>query len=456
MMRKERARARGTEDLGAANPRERFFTAALGLLLVGALGLSGCDALLDVENPNQLVQSDLETPASAAALANGALSTVARAAGDIALLHGSAADEVQFTGSRDAWIQLQEGDLRDPANEFSDAAWPFVTEGRWMADEAVRLLSVFDQEGTLGNRNLLARAQLYSAVMRTLIADVWEDFVLSDRQETGPPVGSENMLQFYDHAIGQLDAALAIAQATGNAAVQAQVLAQRARTKHARAVRTKFTPAGSTPADPLVNDAGAVADAQAALALVDNAWRFQFTYSSGTVSNSWGAWVNERLELRPSNAYVAPTADDKRVASITLMDPIDDVPSPALEEIIMEAVVARSWPPMTVVSARELRLILAEAALAAGNEAGFTEQINHVRTLDGLTPYSGQMDALDLLKHSRMAGLYLTGRRLADHYRFGTQSFLWNPNADAARRPGTLFPIAQVERTSNCHIVGTC
>jgi len=94
--------------------------------------------------------------------------------------------------------------------------------------------------------------------------------------------------------------------------------------------------------------------------------------------------------------------------------------------------------------------------LAAGNEAGFTEQINRVRALDGLTPYSGQLPAMELLQHSRKAGLYLTGRRLADHYRFGTTSPLWNPNADAARRPGTLFPIAQVERTSNCHLVGTC
>jgi hypothetical protein len=424
---------------------------------VAALLLTtGCSGLLDVENPNSLVQDDLNSPAAAGALANGALATVARGFGEIILLHGAASDELQFTGSRDAWIQLQEGDLRDPANEFSDAAWPFVVEGRWMADEAVRLLGEFDQEGNLANRLLLARAQLYSAIIYTQVADMWEDFALSNRTEAAPPRGADNMLGLYDRAIERLDAALAIAQVAGNAEFRATILAQRARTRHARAVRAKITPAGSTPADPLVNVAAANADAQAALALVAPTWRYRFTYSANTVANNWGAWVNERLELRPSDSYVFPTATDKQVAGIKLRDPIDQVPDPALAGIINEAVVARQFGPVTVTSAREMRLILAEAALASGNTAGFATHINAIREGDGLTPWSGQVPALEMLRHHRMGGLYMTGRRLNDHYRFGTKSPLWNPNAAAAQRPGTLFPIAEVERTSNCHIQGSC
>ncbi|MEX2526928.1 MAG: hypothetical protein WEA09_04760 [Gemmatimonadota bacterium] len=431
-------------------------TTMAALAMVGVLTLSACDDLLEVENPNQLVQEDLLSPAAAGALANGALSTVSRGYGQIALLAAAAGDEVVFTGSRDAWIQLQSGDLRDPANEFSDAAWPFITEGRWMADEAVRILEGHDQAGSLTNRTNLARARLYSAIMYTQIADLWEDFVFSNRTETNPPIGEAGMLGLYDQAVANLDGALAIAQATGNSALQATILAQRARTKHAKGVRGKITPAGSTPANPLVNDGGANADAQAALALVTGDWMFRFTYSANTVDNNWGAWVNERLELRPSNTYVQATEDDKRVASITLMDPIDDIPAPGLSAIIMEAVAARQFGPLTVVSARELHLILAEAALAQGDDAGFTMHINNLRALDSLTPYSGQVAAMDLLKHSRMSNLYNTGRRLSDHYRFGTKSALWNPNFEAANRPGTLFPIAQLERTSNCHLLGAC
>lgn len=456
MMRTDEVRGPRDHDLEAPTRNACFRSAGFASLLMGVLALTACNSLLDVENPNSLVQEDLETPNSAAALANGALSTVSRGVGEALMLHSASSDELQFTGSRDAWIQLETGDLRDPANEFTDAAWPFVSEGRWMAEEAVRLLEGFDAEGRLENPDYLARSKLYAAIMRTLIADLWEDFVLSDRREPAPPVGEGGMLGFYDYAIGQLDAALTIAQSTGNGELEGAIMAQRARTKHARAVREKFTPAGTAPSDPLVNDAGVNADALAALEMVEDSWQYRFLYSSSTVSNSWGGWVNERLELRPSDAYVDATENDKEVESVTLLDPIDGVVSPALESIILEAVAARDWPPITVVSARELLLILAEAELAAGDDAGFTTYINRVRALDGLTAYSGQMDAEELLQHERMAGLYLTGRRLGDHYRWGTTSFRWNPNASAATRPGTLFPIAQVERTSNCFLAGTC
>lgn len=457
MMRTDDMRARRVDYFGAQTDKKRLRPAGWGTLFMGLLTLTACDSLLDVQNPNSLVQDDLETPASAAALANGALSTVARGAGEAVMLHSAASDELVFTGSRDAWIQLQIGDLRDAANEFSDAAWPFVTEGRWMADEAVRLLEGFDQEGTLTNRALLARAHLYSAIMRTYIADFWEDFVFSDRQDTGAPIGEGNMLGLYDNAIAGLTSGLAIAQSVGDEALEAAILAQRARTRHARAVRAKFTPAGTTAAEPLINDAGANSDALAALALVADSWQYRFLYSSATVSNSWGGWVNERLELRPSDDYVVATANNKQVESIRLEDPIDAVPDPALSAIIDEAVVARNWPPLTVVSARELLLILAEAELLANGDTGvFRGYINRVRALDGVTAYSGQIPALEILQHQRMAGLYFTGRRLGDHYRFGTTSSLWGSNTSASTRPGTLFPIAQIERTSNCFLVGTC
>jgi starch-binding outer membrane protein, SusD/RagB family len=458
MMRTEEKRARRLDHSRAPKAKNRLHPAGLTMLFLGLLTLTACD-LLDVDNPNSLVQDDLETPASAAALANGALATVQSGVAQAVLLHAASSDELVFTGSRDAWIQLQEGDLRDPANEFSDAAWPSVAQGRWMADEAVRLLSGFDADGELTNRNLLASAHLYSAIMRTYIADVWEDFVFSDRRDTQPPIGEANMLGLYDDAIASLGSALTIAQATGSTALEQNILAQRARTRHARAVRAKFTPAGTTAADPLVNDPAVIADAEAALAMGADSWQFRFIYDPTTIGNAWGGWVNERLELRPSDDYVVPTANDKQVESIRLEDPIDAVPDPALTIIIEDATTARNWPPLTIVSARELLLILAEAELAASGGLGgpaFNGYINRVRALDGVSDYTGQIPALDILRHQRMAGLYLTGRRLADHYRFGTVSPLWNPNASASTRPGTLFPIAQIERTSNCHLLGVC
>ena len=426
----------------------------LGLAV--AVAAAGCGDLLDVENPNQLVQEDLQSPAAAGALANGAVATVTHALGWMTLVHGSASDELQFVGSRNAWIQLEEGNLHDPANEFTDQAWPSVTRGRWMADEAVRLLKEFDADGLLANRVLLARSQLYSAVIYAAIADMWEDFALSDRIQAAPPLGRTNMVQLYDQAITNLTEALAIADAAGNNELRAQILAQRARTHHARAVWGLVVPGQSTPADPWVNDGQAVADAQAALALVDDSWRFRVTFSSGTVANNWGAWVNERLELRVSDPYVFPEPEEgKTVEAIRLEDPIDGIPDPALETIVMEAVEERQYNPVTVVSARELHLILAEAGLAGG-APDFATHINAVRDLDGLTPFTGQMDEDDLLMHMRRVNLFNTGRRLMDHYRYGEPSFSWVSGSRALATPGTLFPITDIERRSNCHILGTC
>ena len=67
-----------------------------------------------------------------------------------------------------------------------------------------------------------------------------------------------------------------------------------------------------------------------------------------------------------------------------------------------------------------MHLILAENSLANGDNAGFTTHINHIRAMDGLTEYSGQIDAQEMLLHTRRVNLFLQGRRLSDHYRFAS------------------------------------
>jgi len=443
-----------TNPHGRARPRPGWRPAVLAAAVAAAL--AGCDSLLDVENPNQLVQEDLEQPAAAPAIVNGTLTTVARAHSYLLLMSSTISDELKWVGSRDGWREYDAGTISNASNEFADLVFPYVAEGRWMADEGVRLLTGFDAQNQLPNRNLLAQAHLYSAISYATIADLHEDFVFSNRKEAGAPFGTANMVKLYDQAIANLDKGLAVAQATGNVALRQTILAQRARTKHARGVWQKIKPSVNL-ASPLVNDAGAVADAEAFLALNPATdWRYRFTYSATTWQNEWGAWVNERLEMRPGDAYVVPTANDKQMASIRLRDPISNAADPAFARIVNEAVAARQYGPITVVSWREIQLILAEAALAAGNTAKFTTHVNAVRALDNLPAYSGQIPAIDLLKHMRMANLYLQNRRLSDMYRFGARSPTWMAGSEAVAKPGTLLPIANIERISNCHILGSC
>jgi hypothetical protein len=103
-------------------------------------------------------------------------------------------------------------------------------------------------------------------------------------------------------------------------------------------------------------------------------------------------------------------------------------------------------------STRELRLILAEAALAGGNTAEFTNQINMVRALDGKPAFAGQIANQAMLVYERQAQLWLMRRRLVDMYRFGIKDSKWVTSAtaeSAVNQVGLLFPIAKVERLGN-------
>src|SRR5439155_5955177 len=122
------------------------------------------------------------------------------------------------------------------------------------------------------------------------------------------------------------------------------------------------------------------------------------------------------------------------------------------------------YGPLTVVSARELYLILAEAGLAAGDTlstAGqFAVNINAVRALNGLPAYDPANAAhprpLDMLKYERKVNLFLQGRRLHDLYRFGERADLWQattPVSETVSAPGTFFPITQIELLANPYCV---
>ena len=100
----------------------------------------GCDDPLNVANPNSLVEQDLGNPTAANAVANGALATVARGWGEVIAPYSTATDEVIWIGSRDAWRDLDFGNVSFTGNEFTDDAMKFLHEGRWMADKAVAQL----------------------------------------------------------------------------------------------------------------------------------------------------------------------------------------------------------------------------------------------------------------------------------------------------------------------------
>jgi len=217
-------------------------------------------------------------------------------------------------------------------------------------------------------------------------------------------------------------------------------------------------------AAPLVSSSAAAALAAEALADLGDDFSLNLVTSGAAPLTVDGldiaGEVNDRLEMRLSDAYVIssdnlrPDAilDGDPATTISLMDPIDNIPDPALYKLVVNFTAPVLYPEYPIVSGREMHLIIAENALANGDTATFTAHINKIRALDGLTPFSGQMDAQDLLEHSRRVNLFLQGRRISDHYRFASPSEYWIETSPAIISPGTFLPITISEIQANENI----
>jgi hypothetical protein len=426
-----RARARATTGLA------RLATAML-LLAAGA-----CKGLLDVKNPNNIAEESLDNAQAATQQANGVQASTVRMLSAVTTPYATATDELDWIGSRDAWLDLEKGAISNYLNEFTDGAFPYVGEARYLGDETIKRLEGFNAKGTLTDKTSLVRTYLYTAITYATIADMWDDFAFSNKTEAAAPVGRANMGKLYDTAIDYLTKGLAL---TTNNTLKYDLTAWRARVRHGKAVWALITPEGKAlPANPLVNDAAANADAAAALALTtggDDKFKMVSNIEAQPGINIWFE-VNGRNETKVGNAYA------------NLKDPITGLADPTSAKLIAEFKGYGSQQGVfTITSNREMHLILAEAALAANNLVTFQNEINAVRSLDGLPPWTpaSPVTALAILKHERMANLFLARRRLADLYRFGDKVKEWttDPNfKSAVNTLGLLFPIPNIERQAN-------
>ena len=205
----------------------------------------------------------------------------------------------------------------------------------------------------------------------------------------------------------------------------------------------------------LVSAALAAQDAIDAIALDGTDWRYQFVFSPTTQSTDHSRGGGGRGGRSFGADYLSESSDPDQPDTVALLDPLDGIADPRLERFILqEFQVTLFFISSTVLSAREMRLIVAENALAGGDVASFAVELNTVRALDGLSAWTAAspIPARDMLIHERRTNLFLQGRRLNDMYRFGIQSPDWVPGAAAFEVPGTFLPITSTELQVNCHL----
>jgi hypothetical protein len=425
-------------------------------LIAVALAFIGCKGLLDVENPNNVSSDALDVPAAASAIVNGAINTGANAISSMLNAYTIISDESFQTGSRDDYRLLDTGGIDNNTNEYNQAGYLVASGARWMSEQAIKKVSKFNADKQLLDVQLLAQAYLMGAVMYDAMANMYDDVAISDRTVSGPNLGEQNMVQLYDSALKWLDAGAAIA--TGNN--KASIVGMRARVRFDRAVWLKLNPPGTTPSQPLINDAGATADATSALALMGGDYNFDLLNDNlntgDAASGGVGFEMNSRVEHTPDTAaFVKINLTNKKPTDIIAKDPVTGLVDAAALKVIGRFIFAPdiNHPPLTITSKREMYLILAEAALAAGNNAGFDTNINALRAIDGKAAYTGAGPTrLQLLQWERRVNLVFQGRRLNDMYRFGIKDPRWISTSIVVRKPGCELPIPLIEREANAAI----
>jgi starch-binding outer membrane protein, SusD/RagB family len=422
-----------------------------------ALTLAGCKGMLEVDNPNNVSSGALDVPTAATAIVNGAINTGANALSSLLNAYTIISDETFQSGSRDDYRLLDTGAIDINTNEYLQASYLVAMRARWMAEQAISKVGKFDKDGALPDRQLLATAYLTGAIIYDEMGNMYDDVAISDRTEAGKNLGEQNMVQVYDSALKWLDAGAAIATGDNRTAI----LGMRARVRFDKAVWQKLNPPGTTPAQPLVNDAQAVADANAALAIMAGDYRWEFevdnSNSGDDASGGVGFEMNSRVEHTPDSSLATIDPTNKKPTAVIAKDPVTGAVDAAAVKNINRFIKPPdiNHPPMTVVSKREMYLILAEAALAAGNNAGFDTNINLLRAMDGKVAYTGAGPSrLQLLQWERRVNLVFQGRRLNDMYRFGVKDPRWVTSSIAYRKPGCELPIPLIEREANNQIQG--
>lgn len=413
------------------------------------VALAACDQLLEVKNINNIGESGVSDIKAAAGVVNGAGGSVARGIAYVMAPYETVTDEVYWIGSRDAWNQLDRGGVADFNNEFSDQAWPFITEGRYMADKAVALLEGHDAAGLLSatvsispNRSDLARAYLYAALVRIAVAEMFSDFVISDKTDTKAPIGESNLFSLFDQAIASVGKAETVLNALASSAtkteLQRRVYGLRARAYHSKAVRQLMIPGKTTPGNPWVQSAQAVTDANAALAVMTSDYKWNIDYYTPLLFQELAWEVVGRSELKLEaipNDPITGTADVRMQAVAT--------------DFADKTKYSDRYSALTMSSAREMHLIIAEDALAKGDSTTARARLNTLRALNTLTPITTANDISGAMKHERRANTYLQGRRLLDMYRFGVKDARWITTSEAFTIPGTLLPVTIIERRAN-------
>jgi len=404
------------------------------MLALASVGLSGCEGLLDVRLPGEVLEETVSSSIYAELFTQSAVASFECAFSTFVALSGNVTDELASSGSLEAHIRY---DMRNVGPDYPPyatglcgglgALYTPMSQARWMADEAIRRLNAATDAEVAKRQSLLATANAYAGYSYLMFGESWCSAAFDSGPELLPPA----VLAL---AEARFTKAIEAAQAAGATDIGNLARVGRARTRL-----------------DLKNLPGAAADAR----LVPQTFNFMVTRTAATPTRE-----NEVFVQGP---YTRDTSVEPAFWNLTWKG----VPDPRVS-LTFTGVLARDgqtrlvnankYPAagtsMRLASWAEAQLILAEA------EGGQTalNAVNALHARAGLPAFVPATDG-DVMQHvireERRRELFLEGHRLNDMIRhklpFQTGA---NPYNNRAYGNTTCFPLPYVETDNNPNIKG--
>lgn len=401
----------------------RRMAGVIALAAVAGWACSPTD-VLEVEDPDIINPSDVQSQAGAQAVRLGALArfnaavtgTATTQGESLLMLGGLFADEWV---NGDSFIARQEIDQRviTVQNNFLTDANRALHRARLSAEQAVALLNEYDPDaaGWQAGEMLLIQAYVYNIIAEHYCDGIVFSSVVDGRESYGEPITTTAGFQ---QALTLVDAGLAAV--TGSTASDVRVRS-----------------ALQTLKGRILVNLDRYADAATAVSAVASGYTYDMLHSQTTQSNMY--WTLNNNARRYSvgagegmNGLNFATAMDPRLPVCVGGDPACraiGVTNANRDDLTQPFHVQMLWPTressVTLLGGIEARMIEAEAQLAAGNAAGSLATLNAARTLvAGLAPLedAGTPAArLDQLFRERAFWLFGRGQRVGDMRRLVRQ-----------------------------------
>ncbi|MEM8556634.1 MAG: RagB/SusD family nutrient uptake outer membrane protein [Bacteroidota bacterium] len=392
--------------------------------LVALTALAACDGFTDeIDPPIDRIESDpLNAPDQIPFVTAGVRQRFNTAHDQLTVLVSGLSDEYIFDRAvSDATFptfeEIDQG-LILLDNNSVDNQYDLLNEFRFLADDLLRRVSEdvdftgVDEDQTAefaeNKRDAEYTGFLYGGIARYMLATYYG---LTQR-EGGAPIDGSSLIpaaELYAQAIERLTTALTFAGGDYETRLVNSLIAR---------------------AHLYNGDLGA-ARAAAANGLVQGDDPFTSNHAPTSTNFQWAQAGIGRTQYSVAQAYV--DLADPRVA-------VEEIPIAA--GFFRQALYTENSSPITFMSWQENNLILAEAALDAGDAAGALTLVNENRTAAGLDGLAS-LDLAGLIVE-RQKELFTEGARLVDQRRFNQ----WHLGPDTWQ----YLPVTQSERNANPNI----